>query len=242
MMKFKSKSIAIAMAISSFTAFGCGSAPTAVAPVVIPVAPIANPGFIGQGMVGNGACIPLIQNQPIGFQANNLYTDNFQSVYAGNVPYIDTLVRGGGVFGQVTQTAGGAIGAVAGARTIQTMANRPDGSLIMNISSPGATTGMAGTGTGNGVITISAAKMSIIYGLFGLSYPNTTVPYTGPTPQTGMGFYTPGMTPAQLQAQNPCVSGIAVSMSFASLVGNYIDGGRVYLYLNNTMHGMYLQF
>ena len=232
MIKLNSKSGAIAMAIASFSAFasGCGSAPVAVAPIgaILPV------------VAGFGQCMPLTQSIP--FQAMNLSTDNFQSVYAGNVPYVDTFVRGGGQFGQVVASPAGAIGTapgVVGVRTIQTMANRPDGSVVMNIA-PTAR-------TGNGLITLSAAKLSIIYGLYGLNYPNVRTPYTGSVPSygfpsLGMTFNTPAMTPAQIQAQSPCVSGIAISLSFALLVGNYISGGRVYLYLNNTQHGDYLQF
>jgi hypothetical protein len=231
MMKSNSRSIALAIAFTTFaaTVTGCGSSPMVVAPSQLT--------SINPGAVMSGGCVPL--NQPIGFQATNLSTDNFQSVFAGKVPSVDTLIRGGGSFGQVTQSAGGTVAPVAGSRTIQTMANRIDGSFVMNIA--------AAARTGNGVITLSPTKLSIIYGLFGLNYPNVSAPYTGSVPAYGFPtlgstFNTPGTTPTQVQAQTPCVSGIAVSISFASLMGNYIDGGRVYLYLNGTQHGDYLQF
>ena len=241
MMKSNYKNIAIAMAITSFTAIGCGSAPAAIPAGPAAIAPAAiNPA----GMVGNGQCVPI--GPTLAFQANQLYTDNFENIGAGTIPMVDPLAPGR-QFGQVMPTLSAAVGALPGAATVRTSPTgvHPDGSMVMNISEAGLTA-TGGYTTGNGIITFSSAKLSIIYGLFGLSYPSMGA-YAGAVPQNGfpnmgMSFNTPGMTPAQLQAQSPCVSAMAISLSFASLAGNLIDGGRVYLYLNNTAHGDYLQF
>jgi hypothetical protein len=246
MMKTNSKSVAIAMTIASFSviATGCGSG----APIAVPAqfaAPIAvNP--INAGLIGTGACVPL--TQPIGFQGTGLTADN-QSVYGGYIPYAsmspDPLVPSGGQYGRIVHSAGGVAGAMGGARTIMTQSGRPDGSIVMNVAEQGylpTASWPMGYATGNGVITISPAKLSIIYGLFGLSYSNTSG-MTGAYTQTGFPSGISFMPPGGVAGQSaPCVSGVAVSLSYASLVNNQIDGGRVYLYLNGQAHGVYLQF
>jgi hypothetical protein len=120
--------------------------------------------------------------------------------------------------------------------------SRPDGSLTMNIfPSIGTTFPMNYSGMANatGTITISAQKLSVIYSQFGMSYPNTTLPYTGMTNTINFGgsFYTTGT--GAYTTQQPCVSGVAISMTRTN---NIFGAGRVYLYLNNTSKGVYLQF
>jgi len=218
------KTSAIAMALTSLTAIvsGCGSAPLPPAvnvAAMIPTGPVT-------GIGGAGQCVPL--TQPIGFQATNLSIDTTQAVYAGNVPYGDPLTMPG-QYGQVIQSVGGAIGALPGSQLVQLnpAGVHPDGKFVMNLVSNVPAIGGSGYGSATGVITISPEKLKVIYGMFGLSYPNTASPYMGGT-GVGISLNGPGMTNQQI----PCVSGIGISLSVASLVGNYVNGGRVYLYLN----------
>jgi hypothetical protein len=246
MMKSNNKSIAIAMTIASFSiiATGCGAAPQAAPIALAPVAAPIPAGIAQVGIPGGGQCIPL--NQPIGFQADGLFNDGIQTVVAGSIPWVDKFAPNRQM-GTVRHMVGGVVAPAAGVRTIQTMPNRPDGSFMMNINTLGALSGRPGYGSGTGVFTISPIKLSIIYGLFGINYPNVTTPFNGSIPQAGFPslatpFYSPNMTATQMQAQVPCVSSVAISLSYAGLVNNAISGGRVYLYLNNLGRGDYLQF
>ena len=196
---------------------------------IVPTQFSVNPSLVvGNGSPING-CIPL--NQPIGFQANGMYMDN-QSIYAGMIPYVDKFKPGFKV-GQVVPTVGGTV--IGAYQPVQNQWGTLDGNMNLNT---------VGNGTANGTITLSRTKLQIIYGLFGLNYSSLSTPYTGGVPQTGfpslgMPFNAPGMTQTQLQQQAPCVSGIAISLSH---YGTTLYGGRVYLYLNGSQHGDYLQF
>jgi len=230
MMKLNLKNSAIAMALTSLTAIasGCGSAPMPAAPVS--VAAVAPVGAVGGVMMGGaGQCVPL--NQPISFQAPSVTIDRTETLYAGLVPAGDRLTASG-QYGQVIQSVGGVAAPLPGSQVVQTspMGTHPDGTVLINLVST-LPIGGSGIGSANGRITISPAKLTVIYGLFGLSYPNIGSPYMG----SMMGPALPLNGPGMMNQQAPCVSGIALSLSVASLVpGNYIDGGRIYLYLNGS--------
>ncbi len=113
---------------------------------------------------------------------------------------------------------------------------RVDGSLTMSVSSPALTSvgmmsGALVTGTvaaATGIIQVSPAKATLI------AANNMSSMQVFPFQMTGN---TLPMMPAYSQ---PCVTMVAFSMSYVR--GSVFDGGRVFLYLNGTMHGSYLQF
>ena len=83
---------------------------------------------------------------------------------------------------------------------------------------------MGGPANFSGVIYVSPAEAMIINATHGTSGSMFTGMMTNP-------FST------------ACVSAIALSMSYVSgPYGFVFDGGRVFLYLNGTMHGSFLQF
>jgi hypothetical protein len=169
-------------------------------------------------------------NQPIGFRATGIYMDN-QSIYAGIIPpLVDKLQPTGAVVGQVVPSSGAAM--IGAFQTIQNQLGMIDGSLSLSATPLSGTGGAIAAGT----IILSQTKLQIIYGLFGLNYSNLNSPYSGGIPQVG--FPNVGMSFPQTQ-QAPCVSGIGISMTH---FGTTLYGGRVYLYLNGSQHGDYLQF
>jgi hypothetical protein len=251
MIKLNSKSIATAMAIVSFgaTTTGCGSGATVPAvnnANLTNVAPVGYPG----GQIGGGGCVPLAQS--MGFSAlgiTALAGRSAPTIAGGNVPTGDTLVSPG-VYGQVSAYPGGmapkTMGISGQTSVIQTSPSgvHPDGSVYMTLSTQQVFSQSQATVSGSGTITITPSKMSVIYGLLGLNYNYTGVPYSYPgySMQPGFGLGTTPMYGAGMTS-TPTVCGIGMSLSINTLNNiDYIDGGKLYLYINGSSQGVYLQF
>ncbi|MFZ9595876.1 MAG: hypothetical protein ACO3A2_07335 [Bdellovibrionia bacterium] len=242
------KSLAVVMTLSSLGSIlsACGGATPQTMPPAMFSAPQFNPN--GTQMTLPSGCIPL--TQPIQFSATGMFSDP-STALAGAIPYNDTLFYGNRIGGAANQAFGtitpsGALitappaGAALSVSTAGSPTPRPDGSLTMNIfPSVGTALPMNYTGLANatGTITISPQKLTVIYGLFGLSYPNTTTSYNGSLTNYFGGSFLP--TGGSFTTQQPCVSGVSISMT---RFNNVFGAGRVYLYLNNTRNGAYLQF
>lgn len=112
--------------------------------------------------------------------------------------------------------------------------SQADGSIQMNVNPMAIGNPMAAAFGGpaalSGTIIVSPAKVQAITAVAG-----------GST----MGLYgfsgLPGTT-ALPGLRSPCVSAIAISMSYAGAGSSFqFNGGRVFLYLNGLPHGVYLQ-
>jgi hypothetical protein len=218
------KKVAIALAITGFSAFltGCGSAPPAG---VLP--PGAAAPYGGQYGMPAG-CLPI--NGPIGFNANGIFF-NGTTVKAGTLMGVadPNYYVTSSYTGTVTLMAGGAAG------TYNTLPGRADGSMSMNIISGAAIAGQYNpnpTGaavSATGYLNLSPAKQQqIMYG-------------------SGVGYQmlptTPGAAPMTMT--NYCVSALAFSLGIGN--GTQFGGSATTLYngvvvLSTTLGPITLRF
>ncbi len=191
--------------------------------------------------IGRG-CFPI--TAPIQFSAQGAFI-NATTVKAGIIPLgpnpalpIDPYARetlGRNVFGTVYSG-----GMVPGATLMgQTNLRFPladtgvDGNIQivvtpLAINNPAAAVN-GGPADLMGVVQVSPARAQVISMTNGSPFMNSMF--------TGMG----GM--GAMYGATPCVSSVAFSMSYATVGGALrLNGGKVFLYLNGTPHGAYLEF
>ena len=238
----RSVKLAVKLAItgSALLVSACGSAPSATPPGVV------GPTAVNTNLSGMypGGCVPV--TQPIGFTATNAYFDA-NTVLAGNIPQVydspDPIKATGmyspyGPIGVPNGTVGISPGGAGGLyHTDNTPLAMTDGQVSMNITSMGAPTQINIPATMTGSITISQAKQQAILSSFGLNanYSNYYPSYGNSFGYNGV----PGMPQPGMPNQQVCVTSVAVSLTH-----NMYDlyGGRVYLFLNNQQHGIYLRW
>ena len=216
------------------TGTSMGAAGYTVPPVGTPMMGIPGAGYNGSPVMGPVAgCYPL--TAPIPFSAQNAFI-NADVIKAGVVPPgLDPYPLEGGTMPHGTVLYGGMLQGPAmtvnpmvqslGGGLMITNRQEADGTLRVSV-----TTAAMGNPTAaitgapafmNGVIYVSPAKAAIINATHG-----TGSMFTGSMPYFN----------------SACVSAISLSMSYTySGYGLTFNGGRVFLYLNGTQHGSYLQ-
>lgn len=221
--------------------------------------------FIGGTVLGNGACQPITGQ--IGFAANNIYFDT-HNIVGGLLPFtgqhVGTMGMGapiGGAYKRQSADVGTAISMnitpVAQAQAYpysgypntgvypNSINGVPSlGPLTQNVNATGLVTLSALTqqdiaaqvAAGLIPVGISGANSGTSYNPYSTNSPGYLYPgFPNPTSLNGIyGNASYGINPAQI-----CVSAISINMGHAD---NYLMGGRVFLYLNNTNHGYVLPF
>lgn len=212
---------------------------------------------------GNGTCVPI--NMPVGFSLNNVYADS-ANIVGGNFPYSGQAV------GQVIVGQQGTLSGLPGAGMSMNPRTTFDGTLQLSLMTQnqqwtpyqsypqytftqnqyynnyGQNTKLA---IGSGVMQISQQTQQEIYyrvqmgeiQLAGYNWNGN--PYGGIpggfNPWSQPGYGQPGYAVPGNYAMNQqiCVSNIALNLG---RWGNMLYGGKAYVYLNNTNHGIVLNF
>jgi hypothetical protein len=227
------RAIAATIALGAAATFtGCGKSGSGVG---------GSGGGVGGngGWGGNGSCVPI--SSPIGFQGNNIYFDS-ANIIGGWIPQTTQQI------GQMTVGGGGGSGpyqrqAVDGTITMniyntqqgqypqqQPYQGFPTGTY--NGSYPSGPTQLANA---QGTIYISQRTQADIQWRFGGG--QYSGGYTQPYFPSPYQQYPTQQQYPQQNYQQVCVSGIAMNLGHYN---NYLYGGRVYLYLNNTTPGYIL--
>jgi len=211
----------------------CGGAPTNIAlpPPASPMMGYPGYGYNGQPVMGPGAgCYPI--TAPIPFSAQGGF-NNGKTIKAGIIPPIPgidpfpyegvgnrfgTVLFGGMASAPALTTPSAPMGLMTSYSALITNRQEADGTLQVSVSmnpTTGATAFMSG------MIAVSPAKAMIINATHGTgSMFTSTMPYFN----------------------SACVSAISLSMSYVyNGYGLTFNGGRVFLYLNGTAHGTWLQ-
>ncbi len=220
-----------------------GSIPTVGSPMMGVGGYSGNGGYLGGSVMGpTSGCYPL--TAPIPFSAQNAFI-NGDVVKAGVIPpYLDPwpyenpppgyenpalynaygTVMYGGLLSGPMMTAYPTVLSYGGGLMI-TNRQEADGTLQVNVTTSAMTNPYAAyTGTPaflSGMIYISPIKAALINATHGSG-----------------GMFTGAMP----YFNSACVSAVSLSMSYTyTRSGLTFNGGRVFLYLNGTAHGSYLQ-
>lgn len=225
-MKLFKKAVISILGISTLvgSVVGCGSANNAANPA----SPIGLAGVnYTNTLTGQNICYPLIAGTPayIPFMVTGGNLNSYV-VKAGIIPYgLDSFPSGGVSSGTITPSFSSPALQLPG--TVFASRAETDGGLLLNVTNYGV----------GGYVYVSAAKATIIAGLYRIS--GTSLMGGYPSSSYGFNMYTPVITPGSNYGYSQvCVSNIAFSMSHA---GQVLNGGRVFLYLNGTAHGDYLE-
>ncbi|MGK5085914.1 hypothetical protein WDW37_21710 [Bdellovibrionota bacterium FG-1] len=230
-LKWKMKWAPILVIASLAVSTGCGKSDPAAnpgTPGAVPVAPIGTP-----LTPVPTTCVPI--NAQIPFTATNIYFSSV-NIVGGAVPgetqaYGQVMIGGSPTGGPYQRT--GVDGTVSINIMPSQQANVPTPPVgIMPYNGYGTQSNLQppSLANANGFVAISAQTQADImwqFGGGGTQYPNYN---------TG---YLPQPTLPVNQAQQVCISGIALSLGHYY---NTIYGGHVFLYLNNSQSGYKLYF
>ncbi len=167
------------------------------------------------------ACIP-VGTGSIGFSGLGYKTT--VNIFAGQLPSIDALSRGGGLYGNLQSTMGGVSGPYIAPNNRLT--STPDGGIKMSITPMVASMG--------NIASILGSQVTVA----GTIYPSAlTIERVLAPSRATTGIYG-SMTNLATLPMSVCVYVQAISLAY---YGNDLYGGRVYLKTNNNV-GVYMSF
>jgi len=217
--------------------YGCGSSDPAKTSAVGGIGS-------GSGIYGSGGCVPITSQIPFmaqGAQTQLWGSGQLAKVVAGTIPQATAGTLGiltqPGTYGSV---AIGSISASGG----NYLLSRPEATMQLAVNSPynsnsGGYTQSSSTSTLTGFLQLTSLGIqNIVYKIQSgaVQIPGVTV--TNPYQNTGYGYPNTGYPSTGYSTVNPaqiCVSNLAFSLNAS---GGALGNGNLYLYLNNTSHGV----